>query len=186
MNDKKDKKITKKKKTSMKRKDNFLYKTTTIIDIKEFKRFQKFYLNKFKSSIWPILVMIALAILAIVLNFYKGNWDVVGLVIIFIIIYPILLKFTLNRQIKKMYKTNKRINMLEETITFYEDYLESCSKHNYCKVQYNDIYKVCETKTNFYIFISDNQAFIIIKEELKDLDAFKNFISLKAPYRKYR
>ena len=110
----------------------------------------------------------------------------VGLVIVFIIVYPIILSFTLNSQIKKMYKSNKRINMLEETLTFYDEFLESKSDHNYCKVQYTDIYRVCETKSNFYIFISDNQAFIIIKSELKDVDGFKDFIIDKAPYKKYR
>lgn len=183
---KKDKDNKKKKKTSSSVKKDYLFKTSTIIDMYEFKKFQKFYLNKFKSSIIPIIIMALLAIVAIVLNFIKGNYSVVGLVIVFIIVYPIILSFTLSSQIKKMYKSNKRINMLEETLTFYDEFLESKSDHNYCKVQYTDIYRVCETKSNFYIFISDNQAFIIIKSELKDVDGFKDFIIDKAPYKKYR
>ena len=130
--------------------------------------------------------MAILAIVAIVLNYIKGNYNVVFLVIVFIIVYPIILSITLNSQIKKMYKSNKRINMLEEVLTFYDDYLESKSSHNYCKVLYSDIYKICETKSNFYIFISDNQAFIIIKSEINELDKFKEFIIDKAPYKKYR
>ena len=41
-------------------------------------------------------------------------------------------------------------------------------------------------KNNFYIFISDNQAFIIIKSELEDSDKFKAFIIDKAPFKRYR
>jgi len=130
--------------------------------------------------------MIVLAILAIVLNFLKGNFDIVLLIIVFIIIYPIILSISLNMQIRKMYNSNKRINMLEETITFYDDYFECKSIHNYCKVLYNDIYKVCETKTNFYVFISDNQAFIIIKNNIDNVDSFVEFIKSKTNYKKYR
>lgn len=180
------KKKSKKKKKVIINEKKYLFQTKTVIDIDEFKKFQKFYLNKFKSNIVPKLIMAFLAILAIILNFYKGNYDVVGLVVVFIIAYPIVLNFTLNSQIKKMYKSNKRINMLEEVLTFYDDYLESKSSHNYCKVQYNDIYKVCETKRNFYIFISDNQAFIIIKKEIVDIDNFKEFLMNKAPYKRYK
>lgn len=174
------------KKKSSKKKDNYLFKTATVIDMNEFERFQKFYLNKFKSNLAPKLIMAFLAILAIVLNYLKGNYDIVSWVIIFIIVYPIILSITLNMQIKKMYSSNKRINMLEEVITFYDEFLESKSEHNYCKVQYNDIYKVCETKNNFYIFISDNQAFILIKDKIDDLDKFKEFIISKTPYKRYR
>lgn len=185
---KKDKEKVNKKKTKKvsSNKKDYLFKTSTIIDMYEFKKFQKFYLNKFKSSIIPIIIMALLAILAMVLNFIKGNYNVVGLVIVFVIVYPIILSVTLNSQIKKMYKSNRRINMLEEVLTFYDEYLESKSEHNYCKVQYTDIYRVCETKTNFYVFISDNQAFIIIKSELEDEDKFREFIMNKAPYKKYR
>ena len=176
-NRKKDKKV---------KDDNFLYRTVTKITISEFKKYQKFYLNKYKSSLIPKIIMVILSVLAIGLNYLKGNYNVVFLVIGFVILYPVFLTITLNRQIVKMYSSNKRINELDETISFYEKYLESKSSHNYCKVSYDDLYKVCETKTNFYIFVKDNQAFIIIKDMLDDVDSFREFIKDKAEYRKYR
>lgn len=181
-----EKKKNKKPNSKNKEKSNILFETSTIIDKNEFKKFQKFYLNKFKSSLLPKLVMAFLAIIAIVMNLIKSNFDIVIMVIVFIIIYPIILSITLNRQINKMYESNKRINMLEEKLMFYDKYFESKSSLNYCKVNYSDIYKICETKSNFYIFISDNQAFIIIKSNIKDVDSFKDFIKDKAMYRRYR
>lgn len=181
---KEKKKINKKNKKKVD--DKYLYRTVTKITISEFKKFQKFYLNKFKSSLLPKIIMALLAITAIILNLIKGNLDIVLLVCAFIVVYPILLSITLNRQIVKMYNSNKRINELDEIITFYDNYLESKSSHNYCKILYDDLYKVCETKTNFYIFVSDNQAFIIIKNMIEDVDLFREFIKNKTLYRKYR
>ena len=82
---KEDKKKNVKKNSSSKK--DYLFKTSTIIDMFEFKKFQKFYLNKFKSNIFPIIIMAILAIVAIVLNYIKGNYNVVFLVIVFMISY---------------------------------------------------------------------------------------------------
>lgn len=183
----KSKKKTKKKvlKKIVKEAD-YLHKSSTVITMEEFKKFQKFYLNKFKSTIIPKIIMVVLALLVIIINIIKKDYDLVGIVIVFVICYPLVLNFALNRQIKKMYKSNKRINELEEFLYFYDDYLESKSKHNYCKVMYEDIYKICETKSNFYIFVSENQAFIVIKNNIKDVDGLRELLSKKAKYRRYR
>lgn len=179
---------SKKKKIKEKVENKYIYQTKTIIDQKEFKKFQKFYLNKFKNSFIPKLIIVLLALAAITINFFRGNFDIVFLIIIFIIAYVIVFTLTINIQINKMYKSNRRINVLEETITFYDDYLESKSSHNYCRVEYKDIYRVCETKNNFYIFISDNQAFILIKKNIENVESFKSFIKdeKKVNYKVYR
>ena len=185
MKEKKEvKKKTKKKKET--KEINYLFKSNTIITMNEFKKFQKFYLNKFKNTIIPKIIMIVLALLVIIINIIKQDYKLVGIVIVFVILYPIVLNFAINRQIKKMYTSNKRINELEEILYFYDTYLESKSKQNYCRVMYEDIYKVCETKSNFYIFLSDNQAFIVIKDNLKVVDGLRDLVKDKTNYRKYR
>ena len=175
----------KNKKGTKEENGNYLFKTTTTITEKEFSRFQHFYLNKFKSSLIPKLVIIFLTVLAAVLNALKGNWYVVILLGVFAIVYPLTLSLTINHQIKKMYHNSVKIQILEETLTFYEDYFTSKSKHTDLKVNYKDLYRICETKNNVYIFISDNQAFIINKENVKKLNEFLSFIKDKGEYKKY-
>ena len=177
-NDKKKKKVTNNK-------TNYLFKTDVVVTEKEFKKFQKFYLNKFKNSFIPKLILIALTIVAIIINLLKGNFYLVSLIIIFVIIYVIAFVLTIDRQIKKMYQKNIKINMLKETITFFEDHFESKSKYNYCQLKYDDIFKICETKSNFYIFTSKREAFIIIKDELEDVDDFRSFMMKRANYKRY-
>lgn len=177
-----------KKKTNKNDDEKYLFEVVTIIDENEFKKFQKFYLNrfKFKSNIIPIIIMIILSIIAIYLNVMKENFRVVWMLVVFIILYPAVLNITLNIQIKKRYKTYKRINVLEETLTFYEKYLESKSVNNYCKLEYKDLFNVCETKENFYIFVNENQSFIVRKVTLEDIGIFRDFIKKKIAYRRYR
>lgn len=175
----------KKKKEIKEEKENYLFKTTTTITEKEFSRFQHFYLNKFKSSLIPKLVIIFLTVLAAVLNALKGNWYVVVLLGVFAIVYPLALSLTINHQIKKMYHNSIKIQILEESLTFYKDYFTSKSKHTDLKVNYKDLYRICETKANVYLFISDNQAFIINKKNVKKLNDFLSFIKDKSEYKKY-
>ena len=178
--------IKKSKKTKKTIKEKCLFETSTVINEYEFNKFHKFYLNKFKSSLIPKLILIVLAILAIGINILKGNYYLVILLSVFCILYPLILSFTLNRQIIKRYEDSKRINMLEEKINFYSNFFESRSSINYCKVNYEDIYLICETKEHFYIFLNENKAFIVIKNNFEDVDSFKNFIIEKAKYRRYR
>ena len=180
--------MDKKKKSAKKNKADkeLLFETSTVMNKEEFKRYQKFYLNKFKSNIVPKLVLIGLALLSIVLNYMKGNYGIALSIVGFVIAYPIFLNITINLQINRMFLNHIRINLLEERLVFYKDYLESKSSSNWCKVKYEDIFKVCETKKNFYIFVNDNQAFIIIKDNLKDIDAFRDFIRDKGIYKRYR
>ncbi len=178
--------VKKSKKTKKLNKEISLFITSTVIDEYEFKKFHKFYLNKFKSSLIPKIILIVLAMLAISINLVKGNYYLVILLSIFVVLYPVILSFTLNRQIMKRYEGSKRINMLEEKISFYSSFFESKSSINYCKVNYEDIYLVCETKENFYIFLNENKAFIVIKNNINSLDKFKEFIIEKAKYRRYR
>ena len=176
----------KKKIKNKKKEDKVFYETTIIVDKDEFKRFSKFYSNKLKSSLIPRLILIALLLLSIFLNYIKGNFVVVYSLIGLGVLYPIALTVTLNMQINYMFKNNKRFHLTEEKLSFFDKYFESKSSINWCLVNYEDIYKICETKSNFYIFLNHNQAFIIIKDKLSDVDGFRSFIRDKAFYERYK
>ena len=48
-------------------------------------------------------------------------------------------------------------------LRFAEDRFESVSDRGSAFVKYDEIYKILETDTNFYLFLSKNQALNIIK-----------------------
>lgn len=80
--------------------------------------------------------------------------------IIAIVIFPLFL----NSNAKKLYYSNK---MLQKnglfTFDFYNDHFEAKTRNSFERVDYSDIARVIESKTNFYIMISLNQGYMIVK-----------------------
>jgi len=164
--------------------DNALFVTKTIIDQDEFKRFQKYFLNSGKYNFFSKLLMVLLVILVIIISYFKHNYKVLYLVVASSIIYPIVLAATINWQIKKKYEHKKKINELVEEFKFYNDNFVSKLEKSCIKISYDEVLKCVETKKNFYLFMKDNQAFIIIKNNLDDVGAFREFMKEKVNYEK--
>lgn len=81
----------------------------------------------------------------------------------FLILFPILYIILKNMSIKKYYKSNKILQDIKQEYEFYEEYFITKNENSESRVEYNKIYKMIETKTNFYIMIAQNQGFIISK-----------------------
>ena len=57
---------------------------------------------------------------------------------------------------------------MEVIYHFYDSFLEEKNFTGCAKYEYNQLYKIRETKTNFYLMIARNQAYILIKENFPD------------------
>lgn len=64
-----------------------------------------------------------------------------------------------------MFKRNPRVNEYEQTTYFYEERLEADTKIAHIKLNYQDLYHVVETKTNFYLYLTWKSLFIVPKSE---------------------
>lgn len=70
-----------------------------------------------------------------------------------------------NKTIKDTYYSNKSLLKFPVVfVNFYENRLESDNKQQFSKYDYEDIFKILETKTNFYIMVSANTSIIIVKQ----------------------
>ncbi|WP_026661836.1 YcxB family protein [Butyrivibrio proteoclasticus] len=85
-----------------------------------------------------------------------------------LIILPLSLYLITNIRIKKEYNSNKILQTTVTTFRFDEDKLESSSDRGSAFVKYDEIYKILETDTNFYLFLSKNQALNVIKANCSD------------------
>lgn len=79
------------------------------------------------------------------------------------ILFPVFLYFSMNRQIKRSYESNKMIQKDVTTFQFRENEFEELSERGNKVIQYDELFAVQETKTNFYLYISKMQAYNIIK-----------------------
>lgn len=136
---------------------NSLYKTTTKNTFEEYKKFsRKILLNKPTVIIYA-LVTAFLAIDGIILkNMYF---------IFFVILYPTVIWLLHTTQTKKVFKTNKVLQNTDVTYEFYETNFTETNPCGTTKIEYAKLYKIIETKTNFYLMIAKNQGFILCKKD---------------------
>ena len=137
-----------------------LYKTKTINTFEEYKRFSRILLCKKRS----IIIYILLAIFLILDSIFLEN----PIFAIFAVVYPILIWLLHNRQVKKVFKTNKALQNAEANFEFYNDYFSETNEYGNTKLEYNKLHKIIETKTNFYLMIAKNQGFILVKENFPE------------------
>ena len=137
-----------------------LYKTKTINTFEEYKRFSRRLLCNKRSIIIYALAGTFLIVDGIVLDNF---WFIA-----FAIIYPLLIWLLHNRQVKKVFKTNKALQNAEANFEFYNDYFSETNEYGNTKLEYNKLHKIIETKTNFYLMIAKNQGFILVKENFPE------------------
>ena len=101
----------------------------------------------------------------------SGAWAAVFLVTL--ICFPIVIIKITNYKLSKDFKTNKILQNDVTTMSFSEDRLELSNGRGNSFVKYDELYKILETDTNFYLFIAKNQTMNVIKENCqKELITF--------------
>lgn len=95
------------------------------------------------------------------------------------LITGIILLISFNKTIQSFQKTNR-----ENVYTFYDDYLEVKTMYQdevsgFSKLYYSDIFKVKETKNFIFIYLNQQQAFPVLKENVSDLDYLRKLIKKK-------
>lgn len=137
-----------------------LFTTKTIIDYKEYKKYSKCLLFAGKNKLRMMGLALFLVAMLAALYFLTDLFTMIFVAIIYAIVFPVAYAVNL----KKTYKSDKRISK-ERECSFYEDKLEikvdSAGGGEYA---YADLCDVYETKTNFYLMISTVQGIVIIKE----------------------
>ncbi len=152
-----------------------LYEISSKLTYEEYKRFS--IRLGLKKLLIGCSVLIAYALLASIFWLgFKGSvlvWIIAIVGIVFIwVIYLMRLKRAYNSS-----PISKNASILYE---FYEDNYKVISDGASSNIQYNKLYKIVETKTNFYLMFARNAGSILIKEELPEgLDIFLREIKEK-------
>ena len=150
--------------------DKIFEAITTYTD-EELKRFYKFLVRKKETK---ACVLCALGIAWLVFSVFFVlliSTDAEIAVTVVIIFFNLLIAFVLMNEyisypslfFKKHKNGNYFININVDTVTFYQEYIEIINEHSVTRISYYEVFKVYETKTNFYIFITDTQFAIVNK-----------------------
>jgi len=97
---------------------------------------------------------------------------VVGVVTLFAAIVPLM-----NLQLKRIYKSSRDLQG-EIRLKFHPEYLETAGVFSEGKIDWRGLHKIVQTKADFYLFISNNQAIIIprYKIESEVAEALSDFV----------
>lgn len=163
-------------------KNDILFKNETKYTQKEYEIFLDVYQKEFEVSecVYSIVYFIFLTI-CLILSLFNKLYLLSVFLILTIIIY-IWYKFIRpNQFIEKERKSDKfRYEYINE-YTFYKRYFCIENKQGKATILYFKLYRVVETKTNFYLFIDRNYALIILKNSFLKGNAedFSKFIKRK-------
>ena len=140
------------------------YQTKTTYTLDEFRRFSyevQYKLNhagKIQMAMFTAFCLMALGSLA-----GEGRSLTAACLVCAVLVAPVF-QLVLNQAVKKSYAANKAVQESESVFSFYSDHLEQDNALGHLTLEYSKIYRILETGTNFYIMVSKNQGFIIIKE----------------------
>lgn len=146
-----------------------LYKTQTAYSFEEYSKYNEAVLLKQKGFKAVMITLPVLYVLLMGAVFYSTR----EISTVFVVLFALLLSTVVfiasfKKTIKKTYYSNKAITSCVADFEFYDNYVRELTQNGETKLEYSKIYKIIETKTNFYIMASVNQGFIIVKGNCPD------------------
>lgn len=131
------------------------FKTTTIYNYQEYFRFNRALLMTQSTLLkFAVLEACVVAASAVTRNAF---------ILIFCIVFPLLVMFLQNNQIKRAYNSNKVVQNAEIHFAFYDTYFTQRSASGESKLDYDQLYGLLENRSNMYLMISKQQGYILCK-----------------------
>ena len=147
-----------------------LFKTSIKYTFEEYKGFTKaIYRYVYKVHIMLLVIIVAFLILFVITKNFMA--------ILAAVAFPLFFVYFMNREIKKVYESNRVLKDNFSVFDFYDKYFEQTNAVSHSVVKYSDIYKIVETDRNIYIMVAKNEGYILLKSNCsKELIEFLNSI----------
>lgn len=133
---------------------NILYEANMTYTFGEYKTYAK---TNFLRQVVPVFLVMEALFLVSALYSRSFFLAVIGLVWVGVLF---LLQ---NRQVKKMYATNKLAQNMKIRFQFGEEALVENTENGQFTVYYDKLHKIIETKTHFYLMTAKNQGYMLNK-----------------------
>ncbi len=156
---------------------NPLFETETAYTLDELKKFN-FNVNR-KKFVFIYVFFFVLIAASVFKSVLIGFTVADGAFIAAIIFSAALFSFLVNKEIKTNYNSNKQLTKTVAKMEFYEnEFIEKTDRSN-AAIKYEDLYRIIESKTNFYLMVAKNQGAIIVKKNCTEdlIEFIKNLKS---------
>ena len=164
--------------------DNPIFKFETTMEKEDYKKF--LYTATFKRNKFVIPIIALIAMLgALFVAFSDGTFNLTVFFIcwIFMFVSAIgVICFKVERRNKQRIKTDKTGTFGSRSIlSFFEDKLifETPTLNSTGTLTYNQVYKLMESKDYFIFYITYNQATLLRKKDIGEVQKFREFIVSK-------
>lgn len=169
-----------------KEKNRLLFKNVTFCDIENYRKFLEFHndRNKLKYYLYTLFISILLIFCLIVC--FKDKYYILSLLFTLIFIFFISYRvFKPLFKIKKEVKEKKLSKGFKNVFFFYPNYFSVKNHKGRSKIRYYKVHKVYETPEFFYIYIDNENAFLLSREDFKEGTSkkFSKFIRKKVIFR---
>ena len=151
------------------------FTTTSLYTYDEYKR-----LNRAVSGKTRLIITIAFVAFCFTAGLYYRDIFFFYIGTVFAIAMYLIWAIT----IKSLYKSNRLTQNIEITYDFFDTHFTATNKHGVQNIEYDLLRKAVFTKTNVYLLISKNQAFLLTKKNFPD--GLEDFLKGVAPEKKKR
>ena len=138
------------------------------LSLEEYMRFAFTVQRQDKRYIRAKLIMMLGLLVIAVINFKGGNKQLGSILLIMVVALPMSLDIMMKKQVTKAYNDNANTQGINTSLTFYDNYYEGHSEIGDNKYLYEELYKIIETPTNFYLMLSPQHGSIVIKENCSE------------------
>jgi len=162
----------------------------TIMSKEDYRKF--LYIATFKRNKFIIPMLSLIALLGSMIISLDGHFSLTKLIINWILFFAftiVVILFKIERKNAQRIKTDKTgtFNSVN-TLKFYDDriVMENEALKSKSELKYSQFFALMESKEYFIFYFTVNQASLIRKKDIDNLDAFKKFIveKFKDKYKK--
>ena len=117
------------------------------------------------KKIMAFFICLVFMLVVGILSISFGSYDTGSKILLLTGIYILMLFVLIERQIRNGFKTNRIIRNSKVQFDFYDEYFDVISESGNSHIEYDQLYRLMETKENFYPMISCNNMFIVRKAD---------------------
>lgn len=144
------------------------YETSTTMTYDEYKKMSlASYPVMHRGALIFLIVVELMCVILFAVSLLSSS-RLSALFLIYSFVLPVILFIRTTLTLRKAYNSTKAAHNHTNRYLFYEDHVEATSTIGESRIEYKDLYKVIETKTNYYLFIGMNVAMNIIKANCSD------------------
>ena len=140
-----------------------LYTTQFAYTLDEYLKYNNAVLKSQKSFI-TVYIMFSLSSFVLgAISYYmiKNTIFSIFFALFFFIVFTIEFPVVIKKSAKKAYYSNKTLDKNISNYEFFKDELKETNLHSVNVHKYSELTKIIETKTNFYLMISNQQGYLI-------------------------